>query len=235
MGGSADARAPSPVGRLRLWLWLRCGMELRTVLALTVVLVAAAAFAVHHLWTSRPQPLAPPQAERRAVAGPPAAAVPQQLPGAAREESGAAGQAAGQIVVDVVGKVRRPGLQRLARGARVEDALTAAGGVRPGTDTGTLNRARLLTDGEQLVVGAAQPPGAAPGIPNQAAQPGAPLSLNTATAEQLDGLPGIGPVLAGHIVDYRAQHGAFTSLDQLREVNGIGPQRFAELKRLVTL
>ena len=119
------------------------------------------------------------------------------------------------------------------------DALRAAGGVRPGTNTDGLNRARLLVDGEQIVVGGPAPaPGAGPaGPPGPAAggpaAPGTPISLSTATVDQLDALPGVGPVLAQHIVDYRSQHGGFRSVDELREVNGIGQRRFADLRKLV--
>jgi competence protein ComEA len=117
--------------------------------------------------------------------------------------------------------------------------------VRPGTDAEGLNRARLLVDGEQVVVGA---PPAAPAGPGGAGGPGgpgaagsggavaraaAPVGLNTATLEQLDTLPGVGPVLAQHIIDYRTQHGGFRSVDELREVNGIGDRRFADLQNLV--
>ncbi|MFK8912202.1 helix-hairpin-helix domain-containing protein [Streptomyces sp. YS-3] len=144
----------------------------------------------------------------------------------------------GGIVVDVSGKVRRPGIRRLPPGSRVADALAAAGGVRDGVDVTGLNRARLLMDGEQVVVGVpgAVPGGVAPavgagGSPGAAA--GTPVSLGTATVEQLDALPGVGPVLAQHIVDYRAQHGGFRSVDELREVNGIGDRRFEDLRPLV--
>jgi competence protein ComEA len=147
--------------------------------------------------------------------------------------------------VDVSGKVRKPGVHRLPAGSRVTDALRAAGGVRPGTNTEGLNRARFLVDGEQVVVGgpaAAAVPGAggvngagAVGSAGSAAgaAPGAPVSLNTATADQLDTLPGVGPVLAQHIIDYRTQHGGFRSVDELRQVNGIGDRRFADLRDLV--
>jgi competence protein ComEA len=152
---------------------------------------------------------------------------------------GAAGAA---IVVDVSGKVREPGIHRLPAGSRVADALRAAGGVRPGTDTEGLNRARLLVDGEQVVVGAPPAvagPGVAGGGPGAVGSGGAaagattPVGLNTATLEQLDTLPGVGPVLAQHIIDYRTQHGGFRSVDELREVNGIGDRRFADLQNLV--
>ncbi|WP_323180432.1 MULTISPECIES: ComEA family DNA-binding protein [unclassified Streptomyces] len=137
------------------------------------------------------------------------------------------------------GKVRRPGIRELPSGSRVADALRAAGGVRDGADLTGLNRARVLMDGEQIVVGA--PPGSstaggaagvAMGSGGGSAAAG-PVSLNTATVEQLDTLPGVGPVLAQHIVDYRTQHGGFRSIDELREVNGIGDRRFADLQPLV--
>lgn len=118
------------------------------------------------------------------------------------------------------------------------DALRAAGGARPGVDITGLNRARVLLDGEQVVVGA--PPGplvsGAPGGGGTGGRGGpaaGPVSLNSATVEQLDTLPGVGPVLAQHILDYRAQHGGFRSIDELREVNGIGDRRFADLQPLV--
>ncbi|WP_197358627.1 ComEA family DNA-binding protein, partial [Streptomyces clavuligerus] len=141
-------------------------------------------------------------------------------------------------VIDVSGKVRRPGVLRLPTGSRVADALAAAGGVVRGTDVTGLNRARVLTDGEHVVVGAPppppQPPGHGPVVGGVGgAQPTAPLSLATATVEQLDALPGVGPVLARHIVDHRTRHGGFRSVDQLREVRGIGDRRFADLRPLV--
>ncbi|MFI1719609.1 helix-hairpin-helix domain-containing protein [Streptomyces sp. NPDC020489] len=226
--------------RLPVWVQTRCGLERRSVVALAVLLVVAAGFAVQHFWTGRaqsvraPEVVAAPYAERgaEAEAGP--------GPGA----PSTAGTPSAEIVVDVSGKVREPGVHRLPMGSRVADALRAAGGVRPGADTAGLNRARFLVDGEQVVVGA---PAAAPGVgagsggtaasgPAGAvpgAGPVAPVSLNTATVDQLDTLPGVGPVLAQHIVDYRTQHGGFRSVDELREVNGIGERRFADLRNLV--
>ncbi|MFE2116393.1 helix-hairpin-helix domain-containing protein [Streptomyces microflavus] len=144
--------------------------------------------------------------------------------------------AAGRIVVDVSGKVHRPGVQSLPAGSRVADALRAAGGVRAGTDVTGLNRARVLMDGEQVAVGLPQ---AAPGTAGGAAGapgssgPAAPLSLSAATKEQLETLPGVGPVLAQHIIDHRTENGGFRSVDELRQVNGIGDRRFAVLRPLV--
>ncbi|MGV9850069.1 helix-hairpin-helix domain-containing protein [Streptomyces sp. NPDC003442] len=242
--------------RLPVWLQLRCGMELKTAAALAVALLTAVAFAAYHFWTGRPQTVRAPDPE------PPRAAPsePGPTPGGQLTASGGGRT----VVVDVTGKVRRPGLRKLPPGARVADALEAAGGARPGADLSGLNRARPLVDGEQIVVGApaAGPPapGAAasgsnapnapnapsgqnapntsngPNAPNAPAGPGAPggsVSLNSASAEQLDTLPGVGPVLARHIIDYRTQHGGFRSIDELREVNGIGERRFADLRPLV--
>ncbi|MFF7376106.1 helix-hairpin-helix domain-containing protein [Streptomyces massasporeus] len=253
-GGVWRERAGSALReRMPLWLQARCGLERRSVLALTVVLVVAAAFAVQHFWAGRTQSVRPPEVVRAAVPygeGPESGqAGGKDGPGAAGASAGAAsGASAGsakagapEIVVDVGGKVREPGIHRLPAGSRVADALHAAGGVKPGTDTDGLNRARFLVDGEQVIVGGPAPApapgaggGAAPGGPaGGAAAPAAPVSLNTATADQLDTLPGVGPVLAQHIIDYRTQHGGFRSVDELREVNGIGDRRFADLRDLV--
>ncbi|MFF0116103.1 helix-hairpin-helix domain-containing protein [Streptomyces prasinus] len=238
--------------RLPLWVRTRCGLERRSVVALSVVLVVAVGFAVQHFWTGRTQPVrapevvgaAAPQRGSGTESRPPASA------GALDEAGGTgtagagvvgAGTALPEIVVDVGGKVRDPGVHRLPAGSRVADALRAAGGVRPGTSTDGLNRARFLVDGEQVIVGGPAPaPGAVPapaaGGPAGTAPgagPATPVSLNTATLDQLDGLPGVGPVLAQHILDYRTRNGGFRSVDELREVNGIGDRRFADLRNLV--
>ncbi|MFE0087029.1 helix-hairpin-helix domain-containing protein [Streptomyces sp. NPDC058992] len=208
------------------WVRLRCGLEPKALAALALVLVLGVGLAVHHFWSGQPEPVRAPELVGEA---PPAPEVnrpaPSPGPPPAREP-------AGRIVVDVSGKVRRPGVLRLPVGSRVADALLAAGGVKAGTDLTGLNRARVLMDGEQVVVGVPQPPG--PQGPPGGAAPGVgPLSLNTATVEQLDTLPGVGPVLARHILDYRTEHGGFRSVDELREVTGIGDRRFADLEPLV--
>ncbi|MFD7699747.1 helix-hairpin-helix domain-containing protein [Streptomyces caelestis] len=226
--------------RLPLWVRTRCGMERRSVVALSVLLVVAVGFAVQHFWAGRTQPVRAPEVVR-AAAVPHGAHAEDAAEGEAAQGGAvrAGGSAGPEIVVDVSGKVRDPGIHRLPAGSRVEDALRAAGGVRPGTRTDTLNRARFLVDGEQVVVGGPAPAGTAPGGgPGTAgtaagAGPTAPVSLNTATPDQLDALPGVGPVLARHIVDYRTRSGGFRSVDELREVNGIGDRRFADLRNLV--
>ena len=139
------------------------------------------------------------------------------------------------VVVDVVGAVRRAGLYRLQQGARIADAVARAGGATAKADLALINLAAPLADGEQVVVpkrGAAAAAPSAGGGSAGAASSG-PIHLSTATLEQLDSLPGIGPVTAQKILDYRQKHGAFTSVDELDAVPGIGPARLEQLKDLV--
>lgn len=137
------------------------------------------------------------------------------------------------VVVDVGGRVRHPGLVTLPLGSRVADALRAAGGALRSRDLLAMNLAAKVSDGELLLVGV---PGAASGAAaGGGATAAGPVDLNTATAEQLDALPGIGPVLAQHILDWRTAHGGFRSVDQLRDVSGIGDSTFADLAPLVTV
>ncbi|MEV7378352.1 ComEA family DNA-binding protein [Streptomyces lydicus] len=215
------------------------------------MLVVAVGFAVQHFWTGCPEAVRAPAAERPSAGrGPGGEAAPSLSPSGAvsagASTSGPPGGRGRQLVVDVVGKVRHPGIHRMPQGARVIDALQAAGGVLQGASTRGLNRARLLTDGEQIVVGEAGASagaggggGAGPGTVGGGGAPGAgggpagPVSLSTATEQQLDALPGVGPVLARHIIEFRTQHGGFTSVEQLRQVTGIGDRRFADLRPLV--
>ncbi|KJK12439.1 competence protein ComEA [Terrabacter sp. 28] len=152
------------------------------------------------------------------------------------------------MVVHVVGQVLRPGLVRLRAGARVADAIKQAGGARAGADLSALNLARPVTDGEQIRVprpgeSAATGTGAGSGGGSAGsatgggagASSGAPVSLNAADTAGLDALPGVGPVLAQRIIDWRAEHGRFTSVDELGEVSGIGDKLLARLRPLVTL
>ncbi len=145
------------------------------------------------------------------------------------------------LVVSVVGRVGSPGLVTLPVGARVADAVRAAGGTLPHTNDLALNLARRLTDGEQIYVGIPIPVGAAVPAPAAAAPasagsaaPGAKIDLNTATDDQLQSLPGVGPAMAQHILTWRTQHGHFDSIGQLRDVDGIGDGRYAKLENLVT-
>ncbi|WSJ30064.1 ComEA family DNA-binding protein [Streptomyces subrutilus] len=216
--------------RLPLWLQARCGVEPRTVGAVAVVLVLGVGFAAQQYWSARPQSVtAPAVVEPGPATATAPVAVAAPVPAGVGGPAPPTGAGAVGVVVDVSGKVRDPGVRRLPAGARVEDALAAAGGVRPGTDTSGLNLARVLVDGEQVRVGGPAPPEGGPG-PSPA--PG-PLSLGSATVEQLDGLPGVGPVLARHIVDFRTARGGFRSVEELRQVNGIGERRFADLRTLV--
>ena len=144
------------------------------------------------------------------------------------------------LVVHVVGDVQRPGLYRLRDGARIADAVRRAGGARRSADLAALNLAAPLVDGIQILVPsrAAPEPGAASssggGVAGGAAAGVAAVSLSSATVEELDELPGVGPITAQKIVDYRAEHGPFASVDDLDAVPGIGPTRIEQLRDLVT-
>jgi competence protein ComEA len=209
-------------------------------LALAVVAAVAAVVAAVGVWADRPVP--EPVPALPLVAGAPAPpSVPGVLPVAPPAD-------AGPIVVSVSGRVHRPGLVRLAPGSRVGDAVDAAGGATPDADLTGLNLAARIADGEQVVVGVPTPvttPGAAAGAAPAAGgasggggaggAPGGRVDLNTATLEQLDQLPGVGPVTAQRILEWRNQNGRFGAVDQLQEVSGIGEARFATLRDLVTV
>ena len=159
-----------------------------------------------------------------------------------------AAQAGQSVVVSVVGLVQQPGLVTLAPGARIADAVSAAGGPLNGADTVGLNLARHVADGEQIIVGIATPAGhpaalgssVRSGAPETgpaavSTTPAGPVDLNTATIEQLDTLPGVGPVTAAAIVAWRQANGKFTAIEQLGEVDGIGPARLEKLRTLVRI
>jgi competence protein ComEA len=172
----------------------------------------------------------------------------QMVSSASPPPPGGAPTSAEPVVVSVVGLVGKPGLVTLDPGARIADALTAAGGPLDGADLLELNMARRLTDGEQIVVGIAPVPGEpatmgssvspgqspatsqAPSAPGGATTPDGPVNLNSATQEQLDTLPGIGPVTAAAIIAWRDANGRFSSVDQLGDVEGIGPARLDKLR-----
>jgi len=154
-------------------------------------------------------------------------AVPPPVRVAAR----AAASSSTTLFVNVVGAVRRPGLYRLKDGSRVADAVTRAGGPTPRAQIELLNLAARIADGEQIVVPRRGVVGVV-GTPGGGVAAG-PVHLNSATLEQLDGLPGVGPVTAQKILDYRQQHGAFGSVDELDAIPGIGPARLGTLRDLV--
>lgn len=197
----------------------------RGVKALAVVAAVVALGAAVWAWQARPdsQPVPP---------GSPVADPPQAAP------AGTTTAGTAEVVVAVAGKVRRPGLVRLPAGARVADAIEAAGGPLPGTDITLLNLARKVSDGELIVVGVTPPPGTGgqPGASGGTGDAtGGKVNLNTATQAQLETLPGVGPVLAQRILAYREQHGGFRSVGDLRRVDGIGDSRYEQLKDLVTV
>lgn len=224
-------------------------------IGLIVVGIVACAIAGYSLLKQN-EPTAPIVAfDASAASSPPATAPTPGPPTPVPPGTGSTAVAPdGRIVVSVVGLVRRPGLVRITATARVADAIEQVGGARPGADLISLNMAQLLHDGDQILVGqgdggsvksavvtATDVPGDGP----SATQPGAGgslpadgtglVNLNTATAEQLDTLPGVGPVTAAAILAWRQNNGQFTSVEQLAEVDGIGPARLAKLKPLVTV
>jgi competence protein ComEA len=163
--------------------------------------------------------------QRGAQAQPRAAPVPMK----------AVAAPAGKLLVHVVGAVRKPGLYRLSDGSRIDDAIKAAGGPKPRADLQMVNLAAPVADGQQVIV-PLRGRAARAGTPAAAGSAvGGHVHLNTATLEDLDTLPGVGPVTAQKILDYRNEHGAFKSVDELDAVPGIGPARLAELKKVVDL
>lgn len=162
---------------------------------------------------------------------------------AAPTASGAPPSGRPELIVDVVGKVRKPGIVTVPKGSRVYEAIQAAGGTKGRVDTTTLNMARELTDGEQILVGldpvdvtsSAGSAAAAPGVSAGVPAAGAKVNLNSATAEQLDTLPGVGPVTAQAILGWRQTNGRFGSVDDLLDVKGIGEATLAELRDLVVV
>lgn len=219
---------PAAGGQLRAWLADRVPVALRGLdpgrVGLRVIAgvgVSAATVAAAFLWLARPEAVpAPPAASPAAQASPAGSAVGAPSPTSP----------ARTVVVHVDGKVREPGVLTLPADSRVVDALRAAGGAEDGADTSSLNLARPLVDGERILVGVPAPPAGAGGPQGVSGSADRPIDLNLATADQLEELPGVGPVLAGRIVEYRTAHGGFRSVGQLKEVSGIGPKRFADLE-----
>ena len=216
------------------------GLQLGPVHLAVVAVVAALAVGLAAWWAVRDQaravPVAPAASERSdpaAPASPLAPVVPSAAPGA----GGASGSTdpGGELVVDVAGKVRRPGIAVLPAGSRVVDALEEAGGARRGVDLTALNLARPVVDGEQILVGIRPPAGVAGTVDSPVPGGEALVNLNTADQAALETLPGVGPVTAEAILAWRDSNGGFTSVDELMEVDGIGEATLADLAPLVTL
>ena len=137
-----------------------------------------------------------------------------------------------KVVVHVVGAVNEPGLYTLAEGSRIDDAVREAGGAKPKAALELVNLAAPVADGQQVVVPLRSGPAGVPATAGSASTgaPGGPVHLNTATLEELDALPGVGPVTAQKILDYREEHGGFGSVEELAQVPGIGEKRLASLR-----
>jgi competence protein ComEA len=225
----APAGAP-----LRPWLKQAAGRAVEFgrehLAAVVVVLLVGVAWSAYSILQARSSPVAA------------AAPVIQASPSASPQ---APGSPAARVVVHVIGAVREPGVVELPEGSRVADAITAAGGLTESAAPGELNLAQVLGDGVQLKVGTRKHPGgwirdgtgaaADPGSTVGAAGEQAKVSLNSATLAQLDTLPGVGPVTAQKILDWRKEHGKFTAITELQEVDGIGPKTYANLEAHVRL
>ncbi|GAA1918458.1 helix-hairpin-helix domain-containing protein [Nocardioides marmoribigeumensis] len=248
--GRHARRALAPSGRVRGWLADRLpevtgrqALQQGHVGVLALVLATAlvlGGWAWMRSSSGAPAPVAAPvvtsSGASPAATGSPALLNPSSgTPGA----PGAAGASpATEVVVHVAGKVRRPGIVVLPVGSRVVDAVRRAGGFAAGVGprSASLNLARVLVDGEQIVVGAAASPAAGPVLaPTDGASAGPLVSLNTADQTALESLPGVGPVTATAILQWRSEHGPFTAVEELLEVSGIGEATLAEIEPHVTL
>ncbi len=243
------------------WRRMRWAPDRLAGVALVVLVMALGVFSVHRLLAAVPDAAPVPELPLASPGEtvPDGTAVPP-TPGRATAAPTAPVAEAEPVVVSVVGFVRRSGLVTVAPGARVADALEGAGGVSEGGDRDGLNLARRVADGEQILVGLAPgpdgprgprsgivgagppsdvgPAGVVPGPgPAQGPAPGGPglVDLNTADAAALDTLPGVGPVTAASILAWRDAHGRFSSIDQLAEIDGIGPATLSRLRPLVTV
>ena len=199
--------------------------DLRRTRAVLAVLAVAVVVAIWTWWQGRPSTVEslPPAAGVASIAPNSWASSPAGAPTAG------APVAPSEVIVHVVGAVASPGIVHLPVGARVDDAIAAVGGASSLKALASVNLARVLVDGEQIVVDSA-------GLAATSGRSGqAMVSLNSADVTQLDSLPGVGPVLAQRIVDWRKDHGPFHSLDELSEVSGIGTALMADLKNRVRL
>ncbi len=213
----------------------------RGMIVLVLVAAIAALAAAVGVWRDRPEPR---PIETSAVAAVASADPPAHAAGTGRSDtptSSAPGPLSGEIVVSVTGLVVNPGIVHLPPDARVADAIAAAGGTQPGANLTGMNLAAKLADGDSVVltdtpsaagVSAAGPAQATAG---QGSAPAGLVNLNTADEAALDTLPGVGPVMAQNIIAWRESNGKFTSVEQLQEISGIGPSRYAQISALVTV
>lgn len=221
-----DVRAYGPAVALRERLDALSRAELAGLVVVIVVTIAGAG-----LWYVRSLPRPVDVAMSAAPAAPSAAR--SGVPGSA---SVSASATAAQLVVDVAGLVRRPGVYSFPPGSRVIDAIRRAGGPLPRAELGSLNLAAPLMDGTQIVVsdGSVAPASGASGAPGTGGA-GAPVNINSASESELEALTGVGPVTANAIIQYRTEHGPFATVDDLLNVSGIGPATLEELRSQVTV
>lgn len=220
------APRPSPTERVRDWVvWFGAARLVATSLAVIAVAVGGA-------WLVKGAPSRPEDAL------PFAARSTTTMPSATGSSTAPITTVLTSIVVYVAGEVAAPGVYTLPPSARVNDALVAAGGARPNADLGVVNLAAPVHDGERVYVpaiGATIPPTMQAVTADEAATVPGPVNINTATAEQLDVLPGVGPATAAAIIAHRQQRGPFQSVEELADVRGIGPAKLEALRGLVTV
>ncbi|MGE9783699.1 helix-hairpin-helix domain-containing protein [Janibacter sp. CX7] len=243
-----ESRDPRPLELPSTLAGGRYGVSRQAIVGVALVVAVAVAMLAGRTVLARqdaaPQPVTTSPAGAVAASGEPDGE-PTTAPAGASATPGAAPTTAG-VTVHVVGQVRRPGMVTLDAGARVADAIEEVGGATRRADLDGVNLARLLVDGEQVVVpkpgetppAAGAPAGGAPsagGAPAGTPAAGAPVNLNTADLATLETLPGVGPVLAQRILDWRTEHGSFTAVEELGEVSGIGDKIYAQLAPEVTV
>jgi competence protein ComEA len=244
--GRHAARPLDPAARVRAGLSERVPVRLRNAMdggfsghhlgVLAILLAVGLALTAWWVLSGRPEQQSVPPASF----DPPSASPVTGDPSASLSPSATSTASTTQdvVVVDVAGKVRHPGIVTLPPGSRVVDALEAAGGARSGVELADLNLARVLVDGEQILVGVTPPASWAPtGAPTSASVSAGVgvVDINTADQAMLETLPGIGPVTAQAILQWRTENGAFTSVDELLEVDGIGEVTLSEIRDLVTV
>jgi len=222
--GSSDDEAPAPASPRPIWWMTALAFSREHVVVVVVALVVGVVFAVFTFQRSRADPL--PSVPPVSIAAEEPSPTPTPTP---------------VVKVHVLGAVTHPGVVTLSDGARVEDAIAAAGGLTPDADPALLNLAAVVADGSQIVIGTVGDPagevnGSSGGSTGASSSgTGVKVNINTASETELETLPGIGPVTAGKIIAYRTDHGKFSTVDELQEVSGIGPKTMAQLEPYVTV